>query len=278
MVSFFEVFGGTLCLLLGESAVIFKIRPFLIWVTPLCWTGYILLIDGYLYQKKGNSFLLSRPLKALFSFPLSAGVWAIFEGYNLLLKNWEYLYVPSNPFVAYTGYLWSFGTILPALFETDDLLKQWGWCQSLRIRAAQVPEKGLLFSFFLGLLFLIYPLLTASPYDFPPVWLGFIFLLEPLNYRFGEGSLLRCLEKGEVQPLLTLLTAGGIMGFLWEFWNFWAGAKWVYHIPALSFLKIFEMPLVGFLGFFPFAIECYVIYHFVSFFLGKLRRSGGPGT
>lgn len=260
---------GLLFILLGEFAILLGIESLKIWVTPFCWTGYILLVDTYLYRKRGFSFLQNHPFEAILSIPISAGLWMIFEGYNLLLQNWEYLNVPSHPLIAYPGYFWSFGTILPALLETNDLLEERRLFRKLRMRPDTIPRKGLLFSFLLGALFLTYPLFTASAYDFTPVWIGFIFLLEPINYLLGGESLLKKLEKGEPQRFFTLLLSGGIMGFLWEFWNFWAGAKWIYHIPVPTPFKIFEMPLLGFLGFFPFAIEFYVMYHFVLLLLRR---------
>jgi len=48
-----------------------------------------------------------------------------------------------------------------------------------------------------------------------------------------------------------------------EFWNFWAATKWEYHVPYLGHIKIFEMPVLGFLGFLPFAVESYAIYVFI---------------
>ena len=49
------------------------------------------------------------------------------------------------------------------------------------------------------------------------------------------------------------LGAGGLAcGFLWEFWNFWAGTKWVYHLPFLGGwegVRYFEMPVFGLIGF-----------------------------
>ena len=45
-------------------------------------------------------------------------------------------------------------------------------------------------------------------------------------------------------------------------WNYPATAKWVYTLPVLNFGKIFEMPVLGFLGFLPFALECVVMYNF----------------
>jgi hypothetical protein len=47
---------------------------------------------------------------------------------------------------------------------------------------------------------------------------------------------------------------------LWEFWNYWSGAKWVYAIPFFNFWKVFEMPLLGYLGFMPFALQCYLFW------------------
>jgi len=255
--------AGLIALLLGECSILLGQESLKVWVTPLCWTGYILLLDSYLYFKRGHSRIQNSPLQVLSMVPISAALWAIFEGYNLILQNWEYIHLPTNSVVKHFGFFWSFGTILPALLETNDLLEHWGWFKNVRITPGRTPPKGLIVSFCLGVLFLIYPLVTTSPFDFPPVWLGFIFLLEPINYHFKGESLLRRLEQGQVQRFLTLMVAGGIMGFFWEFWNFWAGSKWIYHIPVPLNLKIFEMPLWGFLGFFSFSLEFYVMYYFV---------------
>jgi len=58
--------------------------------------------------------------------------------------------------------------------------------------------------------------------------------------------------------------AGLICGGLWEFWNFWAYTKWLYSVPYLENLKWFEMPPLGFLGFLPFALECYVLVNLLN--------------
>ena len=39
-------------------------------------------------------------------------------------------------------------------------------------------------------------------------------------------------------------------------------AKWIYTVPGLSDWKLFEMPVLGFLGFPPFALECFTMYVF----------------
>ena len=51
-----------------------------------------------------------------------------------------------------------------------------------------------------------------------------------------------------------IIALGGLIcGFLWEFWNFWAYPKWEYEIPLLGFGKVFEMPILGYGGYVPFA-------------------------
>ena len=98
---------------------------------------------------------------------------------------------------------------------------------------------------------------------FPLVWVGFAFLIEPILYLRGGNSLLRDIEKGEPCRLLTLLTAGLVCGLLWELWNFWAQAKWIYTVPFFEEGKLFEMPLLGFLGFPPFAVSAYAMYRII---------------
>ena len=66
---------------------------------------------------------------------------------------------------------------------------------------------------------------------FPLVWLGFVFLLEPFNFRAGRPSILKELNEGKIGTLFQFLLSGMICGLLWEFWNFWAEAKWVYAVP-----------------------------------------------
>ena len=73
-------------------------------------------------------------------------------------------------------------------------------------------------------------------------------------------------DNGSLRKFYLLLLGGFICGVLWEFWNYWALAKWVYTIPLVGKLKIFEMPLLGYIGFPPFAVECYVMYNFVCLF------------
>jgi len=110
---------------------------------------------------------------------------------------------------------------------------------------------------------LVLPLLWPDLF-FPLVWASVVFLVEPWNRRHAGRSFLRELEAGEAGPFLRTLVAGLVCGVLWETWNAWARSKWIYTVPGVSGLKVFEMPLLGFLGFPPFAVECLAVISFVE--------------
>jgi hypothetical protein len=114
----------------------------------------------------------------------------------------------------------------------------------------------------IGAAMLLLPIVWPSPYFAAPVFLGFIFLLDPINARARDESLLRDIRRGNYDRAINLLIAGFICGGLWEFWNFWARAKWIYTVPIFGDIKIFEMPVLGYFGFPPFALECFTMYVF----------------
>ena len=50
---------------------------------------------------------------------------------------------------------------------------------------------------------------------FPLVWLGFVFLLEPFNFKHGAESILGDLAQGSFRNLYLLLLSGLLCGVLW---------------------------------------------------------------
>jgi len=123
---------------------------------------------------------------------------------------------------------------------------------------------------------------AAAAYLFALVWVGFIFLLDPINYRLRLPSILGDLAAGRRGRFYALLISGYTCGWLWEFWNYWAPAKWHYVFPMFQNVKIFEMPAPGYLGFLPFAVECFVMYVSAAGLLARpaaaMLNSRLPGT
>jgi hypothetical protein len=268
----FPMYGvfGIILLFLSEIFLFKKIDPFYRWFYCFAWWPYILTIDAIIYRLKGNSLIVNRTKEFFLMIPWSIFIWLIFEAANLSLENWYYINLPRSVIERWLGYGVAYGTVLPGLFETTELLETCIFKSPSHSLPLPQGERGrvrgghvVLILF--GALSLI--LTIAIPeYFFPLIWVGFIFLLEPFNYRFGGRSLLRDLEKGDPKKIYLLLVAGLICGFLWEFWNFWACSKWIYTVPFFQELKGFEMPFLGFLGFPPFAIQAYVMYNFISLF------------
>jgi len=217
---------------------------------------------------KGNSLILNRTKEFFSMIPWSIFIWLIFEAANLSLRNWYYINLPHSTVERWLGYAIAYGTVLPGLFETTELLEVLGLFGNSKIKKTIISSGGHSILMFLGFLSLASSLLIPE-YCFPLIWVGFIFLLEPFNYRFGGKSLLRDLEEGNPRKIYLLLIAGLICGLLWEFWNFWAPSKWVYTVPFFDKAKGFEMPFLGFLGFPPFAVQAYVMYNFISLFRSK---------
>jgi hypothetical protein len=83
-------------------------------------------------------------------------------------------------------------------------------------------------------------------------------------HRKRTASFLGEAARGSYTHLLRLALAGLVCGLLWEFWNYWSGAKWIYAIPFFNFWKVFEMPLTGYLGFMPFALECHLLWQLMN--------------
>ncbi len=235
-----------------------------VWFTPIVWTGYILFVDSLVLRLKGESLVHDRLKEFLMMLWLSIFFWLMFEVYNLFLKNWYYVHLPSQAWQRNLGYGWAFATIFPGIFETTELLEALLPFHRIRRTPFRLSDFWLSLSVVLGVLCVVVPPLLPYPiagYLFGFVWLGFFFLVDPLNMQLGAPSILRDWEEGQPGRTYALLLGGLVCGILWEFWNFWARTKWIYAVPILSEIKIFEMPVLGFLGFPLFAVECYVLYH-----------------
>jgi len=259
----FPAYGwvGLIGLGLAEWLMLRGFEPVAVFFTPIAWTSYILLADAAVFSIRGYSRIHDHPRPFAGVVLLSIPLWLIFEAYNLRLRNWMYTGVPQPLPLALMGYGWSFATITPGIFETADLIESFGWFPpAARIAFSRAGQWTLVV---FGVICLLLPLVTPQAMAarlFVLVWIGFVLLLDPINCRLGLPSLMGDLAEGRRSRLWSLLASGFVCGWLWEFWNYWAAAKWHYIFPMFQQWKIFEMPIPGYLGFLPFALECFVMY------------------
>jgi hypothetical protein len=95
-------------------------------------------------------------------------------------------------------------------------------------------------------------------------WLAVYLILDPINYKLKNNSLLNYISERDWRPVISLSIGAVICGFFWEMWNYNSYPKWIYNTPMVNFLHIFEMPLLGYIGYIPFAWELFAIYNFIS--------------
>jgi len=256
-----NVLGWLIIILNVKSITPFVFLPF--------WYGYILLADGINYILKKHSLIINQPKYFLLSLILSLIFWGIFEVYNyFIFHGWQYMMPPTPRWIKFTFALLAWATVLPGLLETIALVEILYARITRKGAQAHARQRIISAKLFQAWILIILLLVFADPSNIVLVlslgfWGAFAMLLDPILYLTGKPSLIRKMERGNVNKIIVLLISGYVCGFLWELWNNWAGAKWIYTATWLQDkIKIFEMPVRGLLGFGPFAISMYVLWRF----------------
>jgi hypothetical protein len=229
------------------------------WFYLFAWWPFILIVDSLNFRRGGASLFTRPDRDILFMVFVSVSVWLIFELFNLRLQNWSYHELPDSLWQRWLGYFTAFASVVPALVVLAEFFRQRPTLQKLPFPRIKPSPPLLRLGTLLGVMLLALTLLWPRLF-FACVWLFFIFLLEPLCFRLGIPSLLTDLEQKDGTRFWNWAAAGLAAGFIWEFFNFWAGSHWEYSIPYFEFGRIFQMPVLGYLGFIPFALEVMVIY------------------
>lgn len=222
------------------------------------WLGYILTVDGLVERRTGSSLLRRGGWRFLGLFFASIPFWWIFEAVNDRLGNWDYL-LPRDigSFEYQIRASIAFSTVVPALFETADLYWSTGLPRRFGRQKRFAPSRRGLIGFIIaGSIMFVLPLIYPEQ-TFPLVWLGLFFLLDPLVNLLGGQSISGQVALGYWDTVIALFLAGITCGFFWEMWNVYSMPKWVYHVPLVDRPKIFEMPLLGYGGYLPFALEVF---------------------
>ncbi len=234
------------------------------------WLGYALTIDALTYMRKGNS-LFTRNIKAYaLLFFVSVPSWWLFEAFNEGAQYWTYTQREAFSDVEY--FFWaslSFSTVVPAMFGTAEWIGTFRWLQHL-VKGPRIGRSRWIrvAMFVLGVVLLVCVLLFPA-YSMAFIWMSLYFILDPLNYWLGNRTLLQNTAYRDWREVIALWTASLLCGFLWEMWNYYSSPQWLYTLPYVDFWHVFEMPLLGYLGYLPFSLELFALFHlFVS---GKSR-------
>ena len=229
----------------------------------LLWLGSIATLNALTYQRSGQCSLTRRPRFLGKLFFLSAGFWWAFEYLNQYVNNWHYVNLPETSpyeYIVFTSL--SFSTVLPAVFSTYEwlgtfpgLTKPFESWQTLHWVNDKNTGWGLLISGSLALSLIgIWPTLL-----FPLLWLAPLGLLLGLQILQNKYTIISSLEKGNWRPVILSALAASFCGIWWELWNTYSLVHWKYTIPYVHAFTIFEMPILGYSGYWPFGLTCLAI-------------------
>ncbi len=228
------------------------------------WLGYCLTIDGLVLRRTGTSLITRSWRKYAGLFLVSAPVWWLFELLNQRTQNWTY--VGSEHFTALEYSFWttlSFTTVIPAVFGSAELFASFEFVKRIKPGPRIGTDNKTTITFFIPGWIMLALLLAWPRIFFPFIWLSIYFIIEPVNVWLGHRSLAAWTDRKDWRPVLALWLGVLLTAFFWEMWNYFSYPKWIYHVPWGDWVHIFEMPLLGYGGYLPFALELYAIYHLI---------------
>ena len=228
------------------------------------WLGYALVVDALVLHRRGTSLITRSARGFALLYLASMPGWWLFELINLRTQNWSYS--AGGQFSSVEYFLFatlSFSTVMAAVFSSAELVRSARWIERLRNGPGiGSPEAWARVMPFVGLAALALLLIWPNRF-YPLVWGIAFFMIEPLNHRLGKPTLLEPLSRGDWRPFVALALGALLCGFFWEMWNFYSAPKWFYDTPGVNFWHVFEMPLLGYLGYLPFALELYALANLI---------------
>lgn len=233
------------------------------------WLGYCLAVDGLVYWRKGTSLLMRDWRKYLTLFLISAPVWWIFETINWRVQNWHYDGAEFFSNLEFT--LWStlsFTTVIPAVFGTAEFVGTFKFLDRFRSGPVIKPDLRTTTIFFAIGAAMFASMMVWPAIFFPFVWISLYFMFGSVNIWLGNRSLTAWLRNGDWRPVAALWIGVLVTAVFWEMWNYLSYPKWIYTVSWGGCCKVFEMPLLGYGGYLPFALELFAIYHFMAGLFG----------
>lgn len=265
-----QLAAGLSGIALGWGSTLLGVEPLSRYWYQLTWFGWVLSADAVVLAREGRSLLRDRTARMLLLFALSALFWWSYEWLNWHTRNWSYVGNEDFSQVARIAYSTvAFATVLPALAEGRDLLRsltrhRWGD----RLRDQGLPGVGpdrraarvaIVAGVLMGVAVWLVPRQA-----FPLIWIVPLCVLDGLAELRGNPGALALLRARRVAPVVLVALAGLGTGILWELWNWGADPHWEYHVPYVGFWRLFEMPLLGYFGYLPFALTADALVRLVS--------------
>lgn len=255
------------------------------WALLPLWWGCILVLDGLVYHRnEGRSLAATATTELIAMGVLSVSGWLIFEYLNFFIRlNWYYPFaslISHDKFLIYA--VLGSSAFVPMAFEWYQLLCTF---PGLAVKYKFGPKLSWSKEVRIGLLIIAIGGLAASPYYpnslFFVVWLAPLIVLAIVLGMLGIWTpFVSIKERGDWSFLLVFTPTFLFQGFLLEGANWLSvehlangGVKgfnpgyWTYTIPYVNAYHIFEMPLLGYLGYLPFSVYCWIWFIAMAFLM-----------
>ena len=253
------IFVSSATIVTAWILLLLQVNPVPTWFYVFAWYPTLVLLDAIGTRFDGRPTMLwRRPM--LYVFLWSPVVWFFFEVANFRLNNWYYILLPHAAWERWCGIVLSFATVVPAVLLAERALDAAGVFRNgkgpiVMVRPWDVGG-AVAIGIGMGVLSLGYPRLF-----FPLIWGAVFLVVDPLIFRYQRSmSLIGDLARGYWGRIGRIMLGGLGIGLLWESYNYWARGKWIYTVPWLENVKLFEMPPFGFVGFPVFALEAWSMY------------------
>ncbi|KAF0125700.1 MAG: hypothetical protein FD189_1241 [Elusimicrobia bacterium] len=261
------LYSGFLLAFMGLAGIFTGFEPLASFAAPLLWWGYIALSDSLLLSLKGESLIVSRTDDFLWMASCSSAVWLVLEGLNAALGVWQYINLPAQTAARWTWYLGMGAALLPALYQSAAYLSP---VKSEKrapgtFRASEKALDGLQAA---GIIFFFLPFFFPR-LAFPLAAISLPLVLDPLNFRLKQPSLLGLLERGEKGKIAALAAAGLVCGLAGEAWLYAGGPSRVYDLGYAGGLPLMGLPLAGYAAFPFLAFAAFSLYSLALFARGE---------
>jgi hypothetical protein len=235
------------------------------------WLGYIFFVNGLSQVVFGRSLLTAMGRSFIWLFLFSIPMWWFFELMNSIVHNWHYVF--AYPITALHYNIQAsidFSTVIPAVLSTAFFLCLVMTGHQASFDKRPFPGEGVAALEF-GAGCTCFALLMLFPNEgFPLVWIAPLLVLDAVARVTHVPNVISALAaRGNYLPIVAVAAATLITGFFWECWNFYSSPKWVYTIPYVGFWKVFEMPILGYLGYPFFGL---IIFSYTAICLWLMRK------
>ncbi|KAA1245316.1 hypothetical protein [Aquimarina sp. RZ0] len=240
---------------------------------PLFW-GCILMIDGWVYVRTGGVSMISKAPQELLGISLaSIPGWMLYEFINFFVDNyWYYPYanLMTRQEILIYALITSAG-LMPLAFEWYCLFKTFPSFSRKYSNGPKIIFSEKVKTYLLVLGFTLMFITGLFPEQmFITMWISIPITLAAVLDKLKIWTPILEIGKGNWSPILLFALTYLLEGFILEFQNFFSVAPdsqptfidsplyWKYEIPYVGILHVFEMPLLGYAGYLPFGIFCWL--------------------